>query len=189
MTRSARSCGLRWPGGARFGAVMVWVVSLIPFFCNDLKMVYSLSQSTRRLVMSQEFYFVTHDPPRPTSFASISSARPLPGWTWANSEMWDGYGTPHRFSERPQVDQRLPGILAIPRSVAQTCSAPRSPRIAETAAPVRGENFAGSWNPTTRSGSANSWLKVPVLRRLVEKQNGLQLTYEPVTMAGRRCWP
>ena len=103
----------------------------------------------------------------------------------ANSEMWDGYGRLTDFLNDPQwisdflefwrfrvplpgpaVLRDLRGLRKLLRQFAEKTSrgVAIQPRDLE---------------------ALNSWLKVPVFRRLVENQNGLQLTYEPVRIG----WP
>jgi len=103
----------------------------------------------------------------------------------ANSDMWDGYGRLTDFLENPQwvsdflqfwkFRVPLPGptvlrdlrkLRALLRHIAEKTSQDSAiqPRDLE---------------------ALNSWLKVPVFRRLVENQNGLALTHEPVQFG----WP
>ncbi|HET6933146.1 MAG TPA: CGNR zinc finger domain-containing protein [Candidatus Acidoferrum sp.] len=103
----------------------------------------------------------------------------------ANSEMWDGYGHLTDFLDDPQwvsdflefwrfrvslpgpaVLRELRGLRKLLRSFAEktTDGAAIQPRDLE---------------------ALNSWLKVPVFRRLVENQNGLALTHEPAQIG----WP
>jgi len=110
----------------------------------------------------------------------------------ANSEMW---GRPNGrltdFLNDPQWNQRLPGILAIPRSVARACGAPRSPRTAENCCArfAEEENFAGSCNPTTRSGSAELTVKKYLyFGGWWRTKMGCSLLLNPYKLAGRRCW-
>src|SRR5260370_28224691 len=103
----------------------------------------------------------------------------------ANSEMWDGYGRLTDFLNGPQwisdllefwrfrvplpgpaVLRDLRGLRKLLRQFAEKTSrgVAIQPRDLE---------------------ALNSWLKVPVFRRLVENQNGLRLTHEPVQIG----WP
>src|SRR5258708_19944328 len=103
----------------------------------------------------------------------------------ANSEMWDGYGRltdflndPQWISDflefwrfrvplpRPAVLRDLRGLRKLLRQFAEktTNGAAIQPRDLE---------------------ALNSWLKVPVFRRLVENQNGLRLAHEPA----QNGWP
>jgi len=103
----------------------------------------------------------------------------------ANSEMWDGYGHLTDFLDDPQwigdflefwrFRVSLPG-LAVLRDLRDL------------------RNLLRGFAEKTTNGAAiqprdlealNSWLKVPVFRRLVENQNGLRLTHEPVQIG----WP
>jgi len=107
----------------------------------------------------------------------------------ANSEMWDGYGRLTDFLNDPQWIQRLPGILAIPRSVA------RDLRFCSAISADCGNCCASSRRQTSRGvaiqprdlEALNSWLKVPVFRRLVEDKMGCSSLMNPYKLAGRRC--
>jgi predicted RNA-binding Zn ribbon-like protein len=103
----------------------------------------------------------------------------------ANSKMWDGYGRLTDFLDDPQwlrdfqefwrfrvppprpVEIRdLRKLRAVLRGVVEKISEGNAISAADLA-------------------SLNSWLKVPVFRRLVERQNGLQLEWEPAQIG----WP
>ena len=103
----------------------------------------------------------------------------------ANSEMWDGYGHLTDFLEnrewihdflefwhfhvplpRPEVLRDLRKLRKLLRHVAEKTS-------------------QGARIEARDLEALNSWLKVPVYQRLVENQNGLELTLEPVQIG----WP
>jgi len=104
----------------------------------------------------------------------------------ANSEMWDGYGRLTDFLNDPQwisdflefwrfrVPLPGPAVLRDLRGFAENCCA-SSRRKTSRGVAIQPRNLE----------ALNSRLKVPVFRRLVENQNGLQLTYEPVQIG----WP
>ena len=103
----------------------------------------------------------------------------------ANSEMWDGYGRLTDFLDDPQwisdflefwrFRVPLPGPAAL-RDLRKLRKLLR--QFAE-------KTSQGAAIQTRDLEALNSWLKVPVFRRLVENQNGLALTYEPVQIG----WP
>jgi predicted RNA-binding Zn ribbon-like protein len=103
----------------------------------------------------------------------------------ANSEMWNGYGRLTDFLSDPQwisdflefwhFDVPPPGPAAL-RDLRKLRIYLRY--IAE-------KTSRGTAIQTRDLGVLNSWLKVPVFRRLVENQNGLRLTHEPVQIG----WP
>jgi predicted RNA-binding Zn ribbon-like protein len=103
----------------------------------------------------------------------------------ANSEMWDGYGRLTDFLNDPQwISDFLefwrfqvpsPGPAAL-RDLRKLRIFLR--HIAE-------RTSRGAAIQPRDLGVLNSWLKVPVIRRLVENQNGLQVAYEPVQIG----WP
>jgi predicted RNA-binding Zn ribbon-like protein len=103
----------------------------------------------------------------------------------ANSEMWDGYGHLTDFLNDlqwisdflefwhfrvplpgPAVLRKLRNLRKLLRHFAQ-------------------ETSRGAAIQTRDLEALNSWLKVPVFRRLVEDQNGLRLTYDPAQIG----WP
>jgi predicted RNA-binding Zn ribbon-like protein len=103
----------------------------------------------------------------------------------ANSEMWDGYGHLTDFLNDPQwisdfLEFRqfrvpLPGP-AVLRDLRELRKLLR--HFAEktsVGAPIQQRDLE----------ALNSWMKVPVFRHLVENQNGLRLTHEPVQIG----WP
>jgi predicted RNA-binding Zn ribbon-like protein len=103
----------------------------------------------------------------------------------ANSEMWDGYGHLTDFLDDPQW---ISDFLEFWRFRVSTPGPAVLRDLRELRKLLRG--FAEK----TTNGAAiqprdlealNSWLKVPVFRRLVENQNGLRLTHEPVQIG----WP
>jgi predicted RNA-binding Zn ribbon-like protein len=103
----------------------------------------------------------------------------------ANSEMWDGYGRLTDFLNDPQwISDFLeywcfhvppPGPAAL-RDLRKLRTLLR--HFAE-------KNSRGLAIQKRNLEALNSWLKVPVFRRLVENQNGLQLRHEPVQIG----WP
>ena len=103
----------------------------------------------------------------------------------ANSEMWDGYGHLTDFLENPQwisdflefweFRVPLPGP-AILRDLRKLRTLLR--HVAE-------KTSQGAAIQPRDLEALNSWLKVPVFRRLVENQNGLALTHQPVQFG----WP
>ena len=103
----------------------------------------------------------------------------------ANSEMWDGYGRLTDFLDDPQwisdflefwrFHVPLPGP-AVLRDLRKLRKLLR--QFAE-------KTSQGAAIQPRELEALNSWLKVPVFRRLVENQNGLQLTHEPVQIG----WP
>jgi predicted RNA-binding Zn ribbon-like protein len=103
----------------------------------------------------------------------------------ANSQMWNGYGRLTDFLDDPRwiadflqfwrfrVPLPRPPVLREVRKLRQLLR-----HIAEKTsegAPIQPREIK----------ALNSWLKVPVFRRLVENQNGLQLAHEPV----QNGWP
>jgi len=103
----------------------------------------------------------------------------------ANSEMWDGYGHLTDFLDDPQW---IGDFLEFWRF---RVSLP-GPAVLRDLRDLR--NLLRGFAEKTTNGAAiqprdlealNSWLKVPVFRRLVENQNGLRLTHEPVQIG----WP
>lgn len=103
----------------------------------------------------------------------------------ANSEMWDGYGRLTDFLDNPRWIRDFlecwrfrapfpdPGVLRELRKLRKLLR-----HIVEKTsrgAAIRARNLE----------ALNSWLKVPVFQRLVENQNGLQLTLEPMQIG----WP
>jgi predicted RNA-binding Zn ribbon-like protein len=103
----------------------------------------------------------------------------------ANSEMWDGYGHRTDFLDDPQW---INDFLEFWRF---RISLP-GPAVLRDLRELR-ELLRGFALKTTNGAAIqprdleelNSWLKVPVFRRLVENQNGLRLTHEPVQIG----WP
>ena len=103
----------------------------------------------------------------------------------ANSEMWDGYGHLTDFLNDPQWIRdflefwrfriSLPGPVAL-RNLRELRKLLRS--FAE-------KTTSGAAIQPRDLQALNSWLKVPVFRRLVENQNGLRLAHEPVQIG----WP
>jgi predicted RNA-binding Zn ribbon-like protein len=103
----------------------------------------------------------------------------------ANSEMWDGYGRLTDFLNDPQwisdflefwrFRVPLPGP-AVLRDLR---------RLRKLLRQFAEKTSQGVAIQPRDLEALNSWLKVPVFRRLVENQNGLQLTYEPVQIG----WP
>jgi len=103
----------------------------------------------------------------------------------ANSDMWDGYGRLTDFLENPQwisdflefweFRVPLPGPAAL-RDLRKLRALLR--HVAE-------KTSQGAAIQPRDLEALNSWLKVPVFRRLVENQNGLALTHEPVQFG----WP
>jgi len=103
----------------------------------------------------------------------------------ANSEMWDGYGHLTDFLNDSQwisdflefwrfrVPLPGPAVLRELRSLRKLLR-----HFAQ-------ETSRGAAIQTRDLEALNSWLKLPVFRRLVEDQNGLRLTYEPVQIG----WP
>jgi predicted RNA-binding Zn ribbon-like protein len=103
----------------------------------------------------------------------------------ANSEMWDGYGRLTDFLNDPQWISdflefwrfRVP--LPGPAVLRDLCGLRKLLRhFAE-------KTSRGVAIQPRDLEALNSWMKVPVFRRLVENQNGLQLTFEPVQIG----WP
>jgi len=103
----------------------------------------------------------------------------------ANSEMWDGYGHLTDFLDDPQW---ISDFLEFWRF---RISLP-GPAVLRDLRELR--KLLRSFAKKTTNGAAiqprdlqalNSWLKVPVFRRLVENQNGLRLAHEPVQIG----WP
>lgn len=103
----------------------------------------------------------------------------------ANSEMWDGYGHLTDFLDDPQW---ISDFLEFWRFRVSLPGPAVLRDLRELRKLLRG--FAAK----TTDGAAiqprdlealNSWLKVPVIRRLVENQNGLALTHEPAQIG----WP
>jgi predicted RNA-binding Zn ribbon-like protein len=103
----------------------------------------------------------------------------------ANSEMWDGYGHLTDFLNDPQW---ISDFLEFWRF---RVSLP-GPAVLRDLRELR--KLLRGFAEKTTTGAAiqprdlealNSWLKVPVFRRLVENQNGLRLTHEPVQIG----WP
>ena len=102
-----------------------------------------------------------------------------------NSEMWDGYGRLTDFLNDPQwisdflefwrFRVPLPGP-AVLRDLR---------RLRKLLRQFAEKTSQGVAIQPRDLEALNSWLKVPVFRRLVENQNGLQLTYEPVQIG----WP
>lgn len=103
----------------------------------------------------------------------------------ANSQMWNGYGRLTDFLDDPQwisdflefwgFRVPLPG-QAVLRDLRKLRKLLR--HFAE-------KTSQGAALPPREVEELNSWLKVPVFRRLVENQNGLALTHEPVQIG----WP
>jgi predicted RNA-binding Zn ribbon-like protein len=103
----------------------------------------------------------------------------------ANSEMWDGYGRLTDFLDDPQwisdflefwkfrVPLPSPAVLRDLR------------RLREALRGFAEKTSRGAAIQSRDLEALNSWLKVPVFRRLVENQNGLQLTCEPAQIG----WP
>jgi predicted RNA-binding Zn ribbon-like protein len=103
----------------------------------------------------------------------------------ANSEMWDGYGHLTDFLIDPQwigdflefwhfrVPLPSPAVLRDLRKLRKLLR-----HFAQ-------ETSRGAAIQTRDLEALNSWLKVPGFRRLVENQNGFQLTYTPVQIG----WP
>ena len=103
----------------------------------------------------------------------------------ANSEMWDGYGHLTDFLNDSQwisdflefwrfrVPLPGPAVLRDLRKLRKVLR-----HFAE-------KTSQGLAIQTRDLEALNSWLKVPVFRRLVENQNGLWLTHEPVQIG----WP
>jgi len=103
----------------------------------------------------------------------------------ANSEMWDGYGHLTDFLNDPQwigdflkfwkfrVPLPGPAVLCDLRSLRQLLRG-----FAE-------KTSRGAAIQSRDLEALNSWLKVPVFRRLEEYQNGLQFTHAPVQIG----WP
>jgi predicted RNA-binding Zn ribbon-like protein len=103
----------------------------------------------------------------------------------ANSAMWDGYGHLTDFLNDPQW---ISDFLEFWRF---RISLP-APAVLRDLRELR--KLLRGFAEKTSNGAAiqprdlaalNSWLKVPVFRRLVENQNGLRLTHEPVQIG----WP
>ncbi|HEV3420912.1 MAG TPA: CGNR zinc finger domain-containing protein [Candidatus Acidoferrum sp.] len=103
----------------------------------------------------------------------------------ANSEMWDGYGHLTDFLDDPQWISDFLEFwrfrVALP-----------GPAVLRELRKLR--KLSRHFAEKTSRGAAiqpgdlealNSWLKVPVIRRLVENQNGLQFAHEPVQIG----WP
>jgi predicted RNA-binding Zn ribbon-like protein len=103
----------------------------------------------------------------------------------ANSEMWDGYGQLTDFLNDSQwvadflefwqfrVPSPAPAVLHDLRKLRKLLR-----HLAE-------KTSRGDAIHARDLEALNSWLKVPVFRRLVENQNGLRLAYEPVQIG----WP
>src|SRR3981189_1053452 len=102
-----------------------------------------------------------------------------------NSEMWNGYGQLTDFLDDPQwindfleywrFGVPLPGP-AVLRDLRKLRKLLR--QFAE-------KTSQGAAIQPRDLAALNSWLKVPVFRRLVENQNGFGLTHEPVQIG----WP
>jgi predicted RNA-binding Zn ribbon-like protein len=103
----------------------------------------------------------------------------------ANSEMWDGYGHLTDFLDNPEWIRDFlefwhfrvllpgPGVL---RDLKKLRASLRH---------ITEKTSQGASIRRRDVEALNSWLKVPVLQRLVETQNGLQLTHEPAQIG----WP
>lgn len=103
----------------------------------------------------------------------------------ANSAMWDGYG---QLTDFLNDRQWISDFLEFWRF---RVSRP-GPAVLRDLRELR--KLLRGFAEKTTNGAAiqprdlealNSWLKVPVFRRLVENQNGLRLTHEPVQIG----WP
>jgi predicted RNA-binding Zn ribbon-like protein len=101
----------------------------------------------------------------------------------ANSEMWDGYGHLTDFLNDPQwigdflefwrfrVPLPGPAVLGDLRELRKLLR-----HFAE-------KTSQGAAIQRRDLEALNSWMKVPVFRHLVENQNGLRLTHEPVQIS------
>jgi predicted RNA-binding Zn ribbon-like protein len=97
----------------------------------------------------------------------------------ANSEMWDGYGLLTDFLDDPQwlgdFQQFWRFRVPLPRPAEmRDLRRLRALLRAMVRKVSDGVEISGG-----DLASLNSWLKVPVFRRLVERQNGLQIEWEP----------
>jgi predicted RNA-binding Zn ribbon-like protein len=103
----------------------------------------------------------------------------------ANSEMWDGYGHLTDFLDDPQWIGDFLKFWRFPVSPPDA-AALRDLRKLRTLLRQFAERASQGATIRGRDLEAlNSWLKVPVYRRVVENQNGLQLTHEAVQIG----WP
>lgn len=103
----------------------------------------------------------------------------------ANSEMWDGYGHFTDFLDNPQW---ISDFLEFWRFRVPLPGPSVLRQLRELRKLLRGfaeRTTKGAAIQSRDLEALNSWLKVPVFRRLVENQNGLRLTHEPVQIG----WP
>ncbi len=103
----------------------------------------------------------------------------------ANSEMWDGYGRLTDFLNDPQWIGDFLEFWRFRVPLPGTAVLRDLRRLRKLLRQFAEKTSQGVAIQPRDLEALNSWLKVPVFRRLVENQNGLQLTYEPVQIG----WP
>ncbi len=103
----------------------------------------------------------------------------------ANSQMWDGYGHLTDFLDNPEWIRDFLEFwrfyVSLPRPDARRDLRDLRKLLRHIVEKTSRGAAIHAWDRK----ALNSWLKVPVFRQLVENQNGLQLTFEPVQTG----WP
>jgi predicted RNA-binding Zn ribbon-like protein len=103
----------------------------------------------------------------------------------ANSEMWDGYGRLTDFLDDPQWIGDFLQFWKFRVPLPSTAVLRDLRRLRELLRGFAEKTSRGAAIQSRDMEALNSWLKVPVFRRLVENQNGLQFISEPVQIG----WP
>jgi predicted RNA-binding Zn ribbon-like protein len=103
----------------------------------------------------------------------------------ANSEMWDGYGRLTDFLDDPQWLRDFLEFWHFRVPPPRPAEIRELRKLRTLLRDVVEKTSNGATISAGDLASLNSWLKVPIFRRLVERQNGLQLEWEPVQIG----WP
>jgi predicted RNA-binding Zn ribbon-like protein len=103
----------------------------------------------------------------------------------ANSEMWDGYGHLTDFLNDPQWISDFLEFWQFRVPLPNAAALQDLRKLRKLLRHFAEKTSQGAAIQTRDLEALNSWLKVPVFRRLVENQNGLRITHEPVQFG----WP
>jgi predicted RNA-binding Zn ribbon-like protein len=123
--------------------------------------------------------------PASHSFRQHNFGAHAPWMDLGNSEMWNGYGKKTDFLDEPQW---IADFLKFWKFDAPSPSATELKELRRLRALIRELSERLAKDEDLRASdleALNSWLKIPVIRRLVEHQNGLQLEFDPVQIG----WP
>ncbi|HXH67146.1 MAG TPA: CGNR zinc finger domain-containing protein [Candidatus Limnocylindrales bacterium] len=103
----------------------------------------------------------------------------------ANSQMWNGYGRLTDFLDDPQWIADFLAFWHFRVPLPGPTELRELRKLRKLLRHFAEKTSAGAALRTPDLQELNSWLKVPIFRRLVENQNGLRLAHEPVEIG----WP